>query len=282
MTSITSLATSFARAQKAEGKSPHTIKLYRDCIVRLVAVIGDDLDNLTRRALIDFYAFRSETVAPATVWTDFKVHRVFCRWLVEEGDLEKNPMDRMRQPKQPIVPVPVLSDAELSRLLLTCSGRTRRDKRDLAIVRLALDSGARRGEMAGLQIADLDLDEGMVRLTGKGKTRIVPISSKTVMALDRHLRASPTSGSVFGLTPSGLSQAFKERAKAAGLPNVHLHQTRHTWTHRALAAGMQETDAMTLGGWSPGSRSILDRYGASARVERAIQAQRRLGLGDKL
>jgi hypothetical protein len=64
--SLSLLATSFARAQKAEGKSPHTIKLYRDCINRLIRMIGDDLSEVTRRNLTDFYAVRSETVAPAT------------------------------------------------------------------------------------------------------------------------------------------------------------------------------------------------------------------------
>src|SRR5689334_21903373 len=108
MTSLSGLAVSFARVQKAEGKSPHTVKLYRDCIARLVAHCEDDLANVTRRNLTDFYAIRSETVAPATVWTDFKVHRVLLRWLVEEEELSSSPMDRMKQPKQPVVPVPVL------------------------------------------------------------------------------------------------------------------------------------------------------------------------------
>jgi integrase len=286
VTSISLLATSFARAQRAEGRSPHTIKLYRDCINRLTAYLGtlrasDDLAGLTRRTLTDFYAVRSETVAPATVWTDWKVHRVFLQWCVDEEELPSHPMAKMRPPRQPVVPVPVLKDQDIAALLAACVGRGRRDKRDLAIIRLALDTGARRGEIAGLQLADVDLEEGIVRVTGKGKTRLVPIGSRTVTAIDRHIRASHPTGILFGLTPSGLTQAFKERAKAAGLPDAHMHQTRHTFAHRWMVAG-SETDLLTLGGWSPGSRSMLDRYGASARVERAIAAHRRLALGDSL
>jgi hypothetical protein len=61
-----------------------------------------------------------------------------------------------------------------------------------------------------------------------------------------------------------------------------MHQTRHTFAHAFMAAAGSETDLLTLGGWSPGSRSMLDRYGASARVERAIAAHRRLALGDRI
>jgi integrase len=280
MATITSLAVSFARSQRAEQKSPHTIKLYRDCIHRLARFLEDDPANLTRRLLTDFYAYRSETVAPATVWTDWKVHKVFLQWMVDEEELNSHPMARMKPPKQPIVPVPVITESGIHGLLSACEGRHRRDKRDMAIIRLALDTGARRGELAGLTLADVDLEEGVVRVTGKGRTRLIPFGSKTATALDRHLRSNQPVGSLFGLTASGLSQAFKERSKAAGL-DIHLHQTRHTFAHRWMAADGSETDLMTLAGWSPASRRLLDRYGASARVERAVTAHRRLAPGDQ-
>lgn len=281
MASISLLATSFARSQKAEGRSPHTIKLYRDCINRIVTFAGDDLSNVTRRTLTDFYAIRSETVAPATVWTDFKVHRVFLKWLVDEEELPSSPMDRMRQPRQPIVPVPTLNSEQVAQLIAACSGRTTRDRRDTAMIRLAIDSGCRRGELAALKAEEVKLDDGVALVTGKGRTRLVPFGSATAIALDRWMRQSGVNGcSLFGLTASGISQAFKARARTAGLPDAHLHMTRHTFAHRWLAASGSETDLMTIAGWSPGSRSMLDRYGASARVERALAAHRRLGLGD--
>ena len=72
MSSISRLAISFARAQKAEGRSQHTIALYRDCIARLVKHLQretgtDDTTGLSRRSLTDFYAIRSETCAPSSV-----------------------------------------------------------------------------------------------------------------------------------------------------------------------------------------------------------------------
>lgn len=274
---ITSLATSFARSQKAQGRSPHTVKLYRDCIHRLAVYLDDDSTRLTRRELTDFYAIRSETVAPATVWTDWKVHRVFLGWMVDEEEIPSHPMAKMKPPKQPIVPVPVITDTEIARLLAACAGRDRRSTRDRALITFSLESGSRRGELALLKVSEIDLDRQIVLLTGKGKTRIVPIGPRAATALDRWLRLrGDAPGSLFGLTASGISQAFKDRAREAGLPDLHIHMTRHTFAHRWMAMNGSETDLLTLGGWSPGSRGMLDRYGASARVERAVTAFRRM------
>ena len=75
--------------------------------------------------------------------------------------------------------------------------------------------------------------------------------------------------------------ADAERARAAGLGDVHPHQLRHSWAHDALANGTSEGDAMQLGGWS--NRKMLSRYGAELAADRAIAARRRNGgLGDRL
>ncbi len=119
---VRSLARPFARVQRAEGRSPKTVVLYGVCVTRLVAFAeaeagSDDVGVFTRRLLTDFYATRLATVAPATVSVDFRVHRVFMRWLVAEGELSVSPMDRMRQPRVPVTPVPVLSEDDLRALV---------------------------------------------------------------------------------------------------------------------------------------------------------------------
>jgi site-specific recombinase XerD len=287
---VRALAVSFARVQRSEFRSPHTVKLYADCIRRLAVFLeaetgADDVSGLTRRRLTDFYAARSETCAPATVWTDFKCHRVFLRWLVAEDEMASNPMDRMRQPKQPVTPVPVLSDADLHRLVAACEGSGYRERRDMACLRLLMDCGLRRTELATLKVADLDMDQGILTVTGKGKTRVVAFGAKTALALDRWLRLRArhrlaASDALWpDLTPSGLYQALRGRAEGAGVHGWHTHRMRHTFAHQWMLARGNETDLMQVAGWS--SVSMLRRYGASAAAERARLSQRKLALGDK-
>ena len=102
-------------------------------------------------------------------------------------------MARMRPPKVPEQPVAVLTLDEQRRLLATCEGRSFVDRRDAAMLRVFIDTGARLAEVAGLLVATIELDDGMLLVMGKGRReRRLPIGSRTVKALDRYLpRAVP-------------------------------------------------------------------------------------------
>ena len=278
MPRLTDLAVSFARHQKSAGRSQETIKMYRWCLNRLFAHIGDDLSDLTRRNLTDYYGLRMEQVQSTSAAIEFQVARVFCKWLISEEEITASPMASMKEPKKIAHPVPILSDAEIAALLTASRGSGLRARRDAAIITLAVSSGLRRGEIANLRHGDIDLNAQIARVDGKTGPRIVPFDAQAATALDRFVRRKGEEAagrSLFGLTASGVGQAFKARAEQAGI-EAHIHMARHTFAHRWMAANGSETDLLTLGGWSPGSRSMLDRYGASARVERAIAAYRRL------
>ena len=94
----------------------------------------------------------------------------FFSFLVEEEEIAKRPMDKVRPPAVPEVPVPVLSDDELRRLFKTCEGKTYADRRDTPIMRLFYDTGMRRSELAYLNVVDVDLDEQNLggRRAGRG------------------------------------------------------------------------------------------------------------------
>jgi integrase len=108
--------------------------------------------------------------------------------------------------------------------------------------------------------------------------------------LDRYLRVRPrhpkaglTSlwlGQRGALTGEGIRQLIGVRARQAGLEGVFVHRFRHSFAHAWLADGGQEHDLAQVAGWS--STAMLARYGASAAAERARQAHRRLGPGEKL
>jgi hypothetical protein len=90
--------------------------------------------------------------APETVATRYRRLRVLDRWLEEEEEIPASPMARMKPPIAPDQPVPVVPKDGLRRLLGTCTGKDFEARRDTAIVMFLLDTGARRGELADLQL----------------------------------------------------------------------------------------------------------------------------------
>ena len=78
---------------------------------------------------------------------------------MDDGELDRSPMEKMSPPAVPEQPVPVLDDDELARLLETCAGNTFENRRDTAIIRLFLDTGMRAGELVGLTLDDIDREQ---------------------------------------------------------------------------------------------------------------------------
>ena len=80
-------------------------------------------------------------------------------------------MATMRPPQVPETPPPVFREEELRRLLEACAGTSFEDRRDSAILRLFIDTGMRRAELAGLKLEDVDFDHEMALVMGKGRRR---------------------------------------------------------------------------------------------------------------
>lgn len=281
-------------SMRARNRSPRTIQSYEESARQLFVHTGaSTVVELNRRAVESFLADLAGRMKPATVAVRFRSLQQFFKWLVDEGEMDVSPMAGMSAPTVPVEPVEVLDIEAARKLVATCTGRTFPERRDQALLRLFLDTGARLAEVTQLQVADVDLDDNVIVVVGKGRRpRSAPFGDKTAQALSRYLRARLKhprvhldalwlgEGNRGAMTESGITQVIRRRGRQAGIEGLHPHQFRHTFAAQWLAAGGTEGDLMKLAGWQ--RREMLDRYGSAVAVERAKEAHRRLSLGDRL
>lgn len=281
---------------RARNVAPSTVASYLKVADNLLRYLHEQgmptsVGRIGREHLEVFLAGLADRVAAATVAKHYRSLQQLFRWLEEDGEITVSPMAKMRPPKVPEQPVEILTDPELSALLATCKGNTFENRRDTALLRFLLDTGMRSGELIGLNLDDLDASQNVAHVMGKGRRgRAVPYGLKTADALRRYLRARAVHpaaalpslwlGKKGPLSASGLAQLLERRGIEAGVAGVHPHRFRHTFAHTWLSNGGQEHDLMRLAGWS--SPQMVGRYAASAGAERARDAHRRAGLGDRL
>jgi len=294
------LMSSWLLSLRSDRKSEQTVKTYHDGVRFYLAWCAErgaaPLERSSLRGWVT--TLLDGGGAPATARARQLAVRRFTSWLAEEGEIPADPFLGVKAPRLDTTVVEPLTEDELKALLKACipprsatPAEALRFRRDEAILRLMLETGARAGEVVAVQLADLDLMAGtaLIRKGKGGKGRSVPFGPYTATALDRYLRlrvhhrlaGSPAlwvGDRGKGFSYDALHKTLGQRADAAGLVGFHPHKMRHTAAHRWLAAGGSEGGLMAVAGWT--RPDMLMRYTKARASSRAAEEARGLNLGE--
>jgi site-specific recombinase XerD len=135
------------------------------------AAAAEDPTEVQRGHVEEFQAWMVQSRSGSTALNKHKALQQFFKWLVEEEDLERSPLDRVRQPKTAERLVPILGDDDTAKILATCKGNDFLSLRDEAIIRVLYMTGGCLSEVAGLLLDDVDLNNDSLLFHGKGKPK---------------------------------------------------------------------------------------------------------------
>jgi len=266
----------FLATKQTEGRSPKTTTWYRDKLLTFARYLDNGqpakLSDLTLDRTRQFVAMlqnrtcrfeghpirrRAEGgLSPFTIHGYVRTLKAFATWLYDEGFTSTNVLARLKRPHLPEVMIEILSPEEIDALLHGINQNCALGSRMFVIFLLLLDTGMRASELCALTLDNTHLEEGYVKVMGKGrKERIVPICANTKKALLRYLStwrpilAHEDCGTLLvthlgdDMTYSALLQSVKRLGKRCGVPRLHPHLFRHTFAVRYLMNG---GDVMTL------------------------------------
>lgn len=171
------------RHLRAANKAPSTINSYLLIAQEFLAFLLDSgmptsASAITREHIEHYLVHLQERphkrtgkpLSAANIAKHYRSLQQLFRWLDEvEGEIEASPFAKMSPPAVPEQPVDVLTEDQLRALVNACKGKTFEQRRDEALVRMFIDTGARIGEIAPLRVDDIDFDADVAHVMGKGR-----------------------------------------------------------------------------------------------------------------
>lgn len=179
--------------QYQKGLNPKTIKAYRIDLAQFSTFIGQSGLYLTREGLMEYITQLHQQYKPRTIKRKVASMKAFCNYLEYEGLVNKNPFSRLRLKLNPPLILPRTLPLSAIKSILESAYQAKKEAkatehrntavRDIAVLELLFATGMRVSELCALSYEDVRLDEGEVKIFGKGaKERYVQIANPDVLA----------------------------------------------------------------------------------------------------
>ena len=272
--SLAQLTELLVNEKRASGKSGQTVTWYTGALRRYGEWLVEQrleptLSNFTlervrayivalqraeARARHPLQPTEERPLSDASINSYVRALRGFSNWLFEEGYTDGPALARLKAPKVTQKTQPILTAEEIAEVVCSLNPRTETGARDQAMFLLLLDTGMRAGELCGLRLQHLHLDDGYAIVLGKGrKERPVKIGARAAKAVRFYMlhwrrpaqphedhvfltcRGVVNAGAAFSsaggepLTVCALDQIFTRIGRQAGVERLHPHLLRHTF-----------------------------------------------------
>jgi site-specific recombinase XerD len=283
---LTNLIETYLTSCRIEVKSDETVRSYRESLSIFLQAVRDEglppgPGSFTAAHVYQFLGHVANTgVSPITQWRRQRETRTFFSWLLRHDYIPANPFAKVKNIKVPQKIIHPFSQDDVLRLLACCDPATRKGARDRALILTLLDTGLRAGELASLQLEDVDFHTKRIQVrNGKGnKQRVVRIGERAGGTVQHYLGQFRGSGPgpLFltcrgqPLCRSAMRTIFQRLGREASVPKVHPHRFRHTFATWAIEQQAREIDVQFLLGHS--TPAMLRRYTATYDAEKAAQA----------
>jgi len=260
----------FELSNRAEGKSPKTIAWYTDILKAFSGyarthltscdIAGLTIDNVRMYILYlrskprfqghPYTPEQDQPLSPRTVQCHVRALKAFATWLYVEGYTRENVLKNLKLPKAPVTLIEPLSPEEVESVISSIDKDRAISIRNHAILVTLLDTGLRASEAANITLAHLNLNDGYIKVMGKGaKERIVPIGKFVQMILLSYIdrvrsRVAAQDCDNLFLSSAGkpisvntIKLVFSRLARKSGVERLHAHLCRHTFAINYLLNG---------------------------------------------
>ena len=236
--------------------SPNTLEAYRHDLGHLLAYCHREEKDVLQMKLEDLQHFAAGIhelgIGPTSQARILSGVRSFYRWLLLDGRIDADPTELLESPRLGEHLPEVLTTSEVDQLEASIDRSKPEGQRNRAIIEVLFSCGLRVSELTHLRLSDLFLEEGYIRVMGKGsKERLVPISNRAIRELelwfyDRNLMTIKAGEEDYvflnrrgaHLTRTMILIMVKRQAEAAGIQKtISPHTLRHSFATALLEGG---------------------------------------------